>query len=211
MVLVPTKLIFKNIGHFQFGFIHACYRRTPLNLACWISVFTYSVQEVNLLYEWLTSSLLYSILTRKKWHTSHLKWTFINSPLHCGHWQFPTQYNMKNRFPLSEWLLLILISQLHFLTCALTNCILRLRKQVYASMKCLFLRLNVFCCFLSVVNTVTQSSKGHFLPVLWAHPVSYTLIVIQTCWQGLLSHSLDDLPLSSCICQLKGVYCLSFQ
>lgn len=119
---------------------------------------------------------------------------------------------MKNRFPLfSEWLLLILISQLHFLTCALKKRSLRLRKQVYVSMKCLSLRLNVFCCFLSLVNMVIQSSKGHFLPVLWAHPVSYTLIVTQTCWQGLLSHSTDDLPLSGCICQLKGVYCLRFQ
>lgn len=72
--------------------------------------------------------------------------SFLNSPPQCGHWQYPTQYNMKNRFPLlSEWLLLILISQLYILTCALTKCSLRLRKQVYASMK-MFI-FYVWMCF----------------------------------------------------------------
>lgn len=68
-----TKLIFKNIDLFQFCFMYACYRRTPLKLSCWIGLTNssffksvYSVQEINLLYEWLTSSFLGKIYCDRK-------------------------------------------------------------------------------------------------------------------------------------------------
>lgn len=194
---------------------------TLLNvLACQIfkSVFTvfrkstYCVNGLHLVFSTKYTVIGKSILTSKKWHTSHLNLVF--SKFTASMQTLTISHTIQHEKQVSTFLWMI-ATHSHISTSfshlCIKKCSLCLRKQVYASMKCLSLRLNVFCCFLSLVNMVIQSSKGHFLPVLWAHPVSYTLIVTQTCWQGLLSHSTDDLPLSGCICQLKGVYCLHFQ
>ncbi len=94
---------------------------------------------------------------------------------------------MKNRFPLlSEWLLLILISQLHFLTCALTKCSLRFKKQVYASMKCLSLHLNVF----SLSGEYGYPVVKRTLP---ACPLSTSCVIHPYCYTDVLTR--PSLPL----------------